>query len=221
MGAIVACLTAGAMVTRVLSLTIIDSVGPFGSKSDDDAPEMLEAALQQRSSLIHRRPRVYESLDECISRWASSPFAPHGRDNVKSIVERGVEVIFDPANELSGYRFRHDIRLKSLPLFRLTEKASLAFLTRVTCPVLALIASDRPEIWPEAAADMNLKALRAKVLSVTGGHHPHMSNPGVVNPVRVGEKERKRVRASFAVPLTAEQVVLEFLEKACAPKARL
>ncbi len=42
----------------------------MGTKRDEDAPEILERALLQRSSIINRRPRVYDTFEgvaECAS----------------------------------------------------------------------------------------------------------------------------------------------------------
>jgi len=180
MGAIVSGLVSGAVPNRVLSLIMIDAIGAVGSKRDEDAPEILERALLQRSSIVNRRPRVYDSIEECVTRWSESAFAPRGRENVALIVQRGTEEIYDPANGVRGFRFRHDPRLVSLPVYVMTQRQSLAFLARVQCPSLVFIANDREPFWADRDFKMNMEALRASVVYMEGGHHLHLSNAKLV-----------------------------------------
>ena len=176
MGAIVSSLVAGALTTRVLSLVMIDAVGSIGSKEGSDAPKLLERALTQRAAMISRKPRVYESMAECMQRWSESPFAPRGEENLRLIVSRGTEEIFDPNGFISGFRFRHDPKLKSLPPFRIGEEQSHAFLKRIACPVTAILANDRDPIWSAGVEATHMALMRAKIYRIAGGHHPHMSN---------------------------------------------
>ena len=127
MGAIVSAMVAGSLRKRVLSLVMIDAIGAVGSFNDSEAPELLETALNQRSAMISRRPRVYDTFDECLQRWAESPFAPRGEENLRLIVGRGTEEIVDPNGFVTGFRFRHDPRLKMAPPFKISESASQGF----------------------------------------------------------------------------------------------
>merc|ERR1712065_84828 len=96
--------------------------------------------------------------------------------NLRLIVSRGTEEIVDPNGFVSGFRFRHDPKLKAVPPFRISEEASQEFLKRVSCPVTAILANDRPDIWPKKFEKLHLELLRADVHYVKGGHHPHMTN---------------------------------------------
>lgn len=178
MGGIVSCFVAGALCKRVLTLTLLDAIGAVGIDSASMAPLLLEQALMQRQAILSRRPRVYDTFEECISRWSESPWAPRGQENLRLIVSRGTEEIVDPNGFVSGFRFRHDPKLKSLSPFRITEETSREFLKRVACPVVVVLANDREwqEIWPEAMEKSHMELLRAKVFRVKGGHHPHMTN---------------------------------------------
>jgi hypothetical protein len=112
-----------------------------------------------------------------LERWRESPFAPRGDENLRLIVVRGTEEIVDPSHGfVSGFRFRHDPKLKSLPPFRLTENVSQAFLKHVSCPVALLLATDRDLFWPADLEDRHIELLRAKVFRMSGGHHLHMTN---------------------------------------------
>ena len=175
-GAIVSCLVAGSLTTRVLSLVMIDAIGAIGSLSLSDAPLILEQSLNQRTSLISRRPRVYDTFEECLQRWSESPWAPRGAENLRLLVSRGTEEIVDPNGFISGFRFRHDPKLKSLPPYRMSEKESQEFLKRIACPVLVILATDRDPFWPDFLEKTHLELMRARVARMTGGHHPHMTN---------------------------------------------
>jgi pimeloyl-ACP methyl ester carboxylesterase len=124
MGAIISALLAGSLTHRVLSLVMIDAIGTVGTFHDSEAPELLETALNQRSAVISRRPRVYDTFEECLQRWAESPFAPRGEENIRLIVARGTEEIVNPNGFVTGFRFRHDPRLKMAPPFKISESAS-------------------------------------------------------------------------------------------------
>jgi pimeloyl-ACP methyl ester carboxylesterase len=124
MGAIISSLVAGSLRQRVLSLVMIDAIGTVGTRHDSEAPELLETALNQRSAIISRRPRVYDTFEECLQRWAESPFAPRGEENIRLIVARGTEEIVNPNGFVTGFRFRHDPRLKMAPPFKMSESAS-------------------------------------------------------------------------------------------------
>ncbi len=193
MGAVVASLVAGSLTSRVLSLVMIDAIGVVGSFSDAEAPELLETSLNQRSAMISRRPRVYDTFEECLQRWAESPFAPRGRENVQLIVARGSEEIVDPNGFVTGFRFRHDPRLKMAPPFKISEAASQGkfpflfsiffsltcgteFLKRVKCPTAVLLATDREAFFPDFLEKIHLDLLRARVFRMSGGHHLHMTN---------------------------------------------
>merc|ERR1711991_916469 len=118
------------------------------------------------------------TFEECLARWSESPWAPRGRHNLELIVSRGTEHIVDPNGFVSGYRFRHDPRLKSLAPFRMSQEAVEAFLRRVACPVVVMLANDREEFWPADTGikEKHLELLRAKVFYLKGGHHLHMTN---------------------------------------------
>ena len=170
MGGIVATLVAGALVTRVLTLTIIDAIGATGIRDDsEEAPQILEKALNQRSTMMNRKPRTYDTLEDCIKRWSESRTAPVGEENVKLLVMRGTERIVETNNMgTAGYRFRHDPRLRSLPAFRMNQTSAEAFLKRVACPTLLYLATDRTPFWPVELEDKHAKLLRAHVVKMEG-----------------------------------------------------
>ena len=176
MGGIVGCFVAGSISHRVLSLTLIDTVGAIGLFSADAAPKLLQRSLEQRTVMISRKPRTYDTFAECLQRWSESPYAPRGEENLRLIVARGTEEIVDPNGFVSGFRFRHDPKLKSLPPFKIGEDQVQEFLKSVQAPCVAILATDRDPIWPESIEGTHLELLRAKVYRVKGGHHPHMTN---------------------------------------------
>jgi hypothetical protein len=155
---------------------MIDAIGAFGARSGDEAPLLLEQALLGRTKMISRKPRIYDSFEECMARWSESFYAPRGEENLRLIVSRGTEEIFDPINFISGFRFRHDPKLKAIVPMRISREASQAFLKRVACPVVAVLANDRDPFWPEELEKIHMDLLRAKIFRVKGGHHCHMTN---------------------------------------------
>ncbi len=53
---------------------------------------------------------------------------------------------------------------------------SQEFLKRVACPVALLLANDRAPFWPDGLEKLHANLLRARVFTMTGGHHLHMTN---------------------------------------------
>jgi pimeloyl-ACP methyl ester carboxylesterase len=73
-----------------------------------------------------------------------------------------------------GYQWHADQRLKATSELRLTAEHALAFVRRVTAPVLLLFATESPFAgWPlyrEAAE----RFARIEVAQLPGGHHFHL-----------------------------------------------
>jgi pimeloyl-ACP methyl ester carboxylesterase len=123
MGAIVSLMLAGSALDRVTFCVAIDTLGMIGTKSDQESAILLQKSLAQRSEILKRQPRIYSSMEECISRWKMSALAPLGDENVAALVERSVEFIVDDSlNSSPGFRFRHDPRLKALSPFRVRRE---------------------------------------------------------------------------------------------------
>lgn len=170
MGAAISLLTAGTFPDRVEALVAIEGLGPLADPAEL-APETLAQGLSSRHIMRARLPRPMASFDEAIARMASARM-PMTDEAMRAIASRGV-------HEQDGqWFFSHDPRLQGRSLLRLTEPQVLAFLGRISAPVLFIKSH---EGWPvdDALISNRLGAIQSssKTAQLPGGHHAHMEHP--------------------------------------------
>jgi pimeloyl-ACP methyl ester carboxylesterase len=174
MGAGISTLVPSAVPDRVEKLVLLEGFGPLADPPDN-APEGLAKAIEQEARVAGEQARVFPSMDAAAkARQRNSDLDP---DSAWLLMERGTERVSE------GYRVAHDLRLKTRSRARFTEEQVLAFLSTISCPVLAVQATQG---WPfphdviqrrqEAIHDL-------KVMEVDGGHHVHLTNPERVAPL--------------------------------------
>jgi pimeloyl-ACP methyl ester carboxylesterase len=171
LGGIVATAYAAARPSRVLGLTLIESLGPTGG-----GPEVALTRLRGFLDDLERPPRRkrYPSVEAAAARLrennSSLPedvalhLARHGTEPL----EDGVVFRFDPAHR-RRFGFGYD------------EAQWLALSEAVRCPVQLLLGSDGFRL-EEAQAQARLAALRPTrpPLVLPGGHHVHLEQPEAV-----------------------------------------
>ena len=150
----------------------MDGLG-HNSTEAENAPILLEKALQQRLQMLTRQPRVYESLAKLIDRiqQSESKLSDYA---ARLLAER------DSTNVSGGVMFAHDPRLKgrTLSFIVITEPEVLAYIRRIDCPVMVLWATHRWYPLDEEKLknrERNFKNVQVKV--VEGNHHVHLEHP--------------------------------------------
>jgi pimeloyl-ACP methyl ester carboxylesterase len=173
MGAGISTLLPSVVPERVDRLVLLEGFGPLADPADA-APEGLAKALQQEQRLAAEEPRVFPTLEAAVdARRRNSDLDP---SSAQMLVERGTEPV------AGGLVFTHDPKLKTRSRARFTEDQVRAFLGRITCPVLAVRASDG---WPfpeELVAARAAVVPNLTVVEVDGGHHVHLTDPERVAP---------------------------------------
>jgi len=174
MGAGISSLVPSVVPDRVERLVLLEGFGPL-SDAPENAPIGLAKALEQEAGILGEEGRVFPSMDAAAqARQRNSDLDP---DSAWLLMERGTEKVRD------GVRFTHDPRLKTRSRTRFTEDQVLAFLRSITCPVLAIRASQG---WPfpEDLVAQRKKAIsNLKFMEVEGGHHVHLTHPERVAPL--------------------------------------
>mmetsp|Transcript_15962 Transcript_15962/g.62358 ORF Transcript_15962/g.62358 Transcript_15962/m.62358 type:complete len:303 (-) Transcript_15962:33-941(-) len=170
MGTMVGVTLAGAMPYRIRHMILFDAIGP-GSVPPEKSPLLLERALKQRLQFLQRQPRVYKNVDELVSRMMKSD-SQLTEASARRLVERGSELV------PGGYTFSHDARLRGPSLSYMTEDQVLAFVARITCPVLVIWAATR---WYKLDDKRNRVREQTfpnvTVVNVEGNHHVHLEHP--------------------------------------------
>jgi len=174
MGAGISTLVAGTFPDRVQKLVLLEGAGPLSADASR-APAQLASAIDDEFRASAASPRIFPDLDAAIeARLRDSDL---DRESARLLVERGSEP-FD-----GGIRFTHDPRLRTRSRTRLTENQVLAFLSAITCPVLAVRALQG---WPfpEDIVMARLAVIQhLETAEIEGGHHVHLTHPERVAPV--------------------------------------
>jgi pimeloyl-ACP methyl ester carboxylesterase len=173
MGAGIASLLPGVAPERIERVVLLEGIGPL-SEPAERAPATLAEALAQEARLAESAPRLFPSFEAAVAaRRRDSDLNPEAASR---LVERGSEQVE------GGVRFRFDPRLRTRSRVRFTEEQVLAFLRAITCPALAVRASQG---WPfpkELVAARAAAIPGLQVVEVEGGHHVHLTHPERVAP---------------------------------------
>ncbi|GAA3705984.1 alpha/beta fold hydrolase [Oceanisphaera sediminis] len=164
MGASIATLLAGSFPERVSRLFLLDGLAPRHYRADS-LPEQMAAALRKGNRIRRRGWRPYEQFEQAVQARMGGRY-PVSREAAIWLLERSLEQRPD------GWCWRHDIALSQPSVVRLCEQQIAAFLTRLTMPVLLMMAErgdelDGVEPLTELVRDLELKVL-------DGGHHMHL-----------------------------------------------
>ena len=158
---------------RIDRLVLLEGFGPMAD-DPEAAPAGLAKALRQEERLATAEPRIFPSLEAAIeARRRDSDLDP---SSARLLVERGTEPV------AGGVIFTSDPRLKTRSRVRFTEDQVLAFLRAISCPVLAVRASQG---WPfpeDLVGARKAAVPDLTVAEVDGGHHVHLTDPDRVAP---------------------------------------
>jgi pimeloyl-ACP methyl ester carboxylesterase len=174
MGAGLSSLMPAIFPERVQRMVLLEGAGPL-SAAADRAPEQFASALADEKQLKDSNARVFPDLKTAVVARARD--TELDLESSRLLVERGTEPVD------GGIRFTHDPRLKTRSRIRFTENQVRAFLSAISCPVLAVRAL---EGWP--FPEDIVKARMALIpdleqVEVEGGHHVHLTHPERVAPV--------------------------------------
>jgi pimeloyl-ACP methyl ester carboxylesterase len=166
MGATVACYLAAARPDLVRTLSLVDGIGP-PVVADSKAPQQLRTHLKH-----HRSPRAHspmESLQDAARRLRkATPSLSEAR--ALSLAERGTR------STPEGWVWRWDAKHRARSALPFDAERFIAHLEEVQCPAQLVLGA---EGWFRHLPDLDRRvaALRAKQVSIPGGHNLHLDNP--------------------------------------------
>ncbi|QRN99332.1 alpha/beta hydrolase [Archangium violaceum] len=170
LGGIVATAYAAARPSRVLSLGLIESLGPLGGPPEN-ALARLRGFLEDLERTPNRKP--YPSVEVAAARLRDGAALPehvalHMARHGTEPVEGGVAFTFDPTHR-RRFAFGYD------------DAQWLALSSAVTCPVRLILGSEGYGFNDERAR-ARLAALRPAQppIVIPGGHHVHLEQPEAV-----------------------------------------
>lgn len=168
MGAGVATLLAGSFPARVSQLFLIDGLAPLDYEPKQ-LPEFLADALLKRTRAGRRALRPYASFEQALQARMAGRW-PVCQEAAQWLLERGLE------QRDGGWFWRNDTALTLPSVVRLCDAQIVAFLRRIHCPVLLVMADrgiglDRVESKSALLSDLEQVVL-------PGGHHLHLEEEG-------------------------------------------
>ncbi|KAF9090990.1 hypothetical protein BGX29_011186 [Mortierella sp. GBA35] len=145
MGGGAATVYSGLFTSRVVLCILLDNFGPF-SRLVEDQPEHLLEHIQQKKNLPNKQLPFHASIESAAQ--ARSKGGAYGLDlpSARILVPRGLRPIertdpVDGTTTQQGWTWSTDQLLTIRSAQSLSDEYVQAFMTRITCPVLAVIAS--------------------------------------------------------------------------------
>jgi pimeloyl-ACP methyl ester carboxylesterase len=174
LGACVASLIAGSIPDRVVSMALIEGLGPLTGR-EEDSPRHFQKYLEGRRRKLSVTMPEYKSPEDAIAaRVRGTKVSSISADGARILASRGLKEI------PKGFTWRSDVRLTQESAIRLTENQVRAFLHRVACPTL-LISGDQGFENEGHGYHHRLDTIKQlKHVRLPGGHHLHLDDPGPV-----------------------------------------
>ncbi|MEF1289427.1 alpha/beta hydrolase [Vibrio sp. M260118] len=174
LGALIASCYSAAFPEQVSGLVQIEGYGPLAEKAHNTVSRLREGVLARQR--IRRKPtRVMRSEHEAIQRRAK--VNQIDAELIAPIVLRGLE------NHQSGWVWRHDVKLQSQSLYRMSFEHAETFRQQVTCPQLVILGEDGFSYLQSVQHDAS-ESTRFEMIE--GGHHCHLQTPSRVSSLIFG-----------------------------------
>ena len=173
MGAAIAAVTAGTMPDMVRSVVLLDGVAPYTTPADE-TPDTLAKFIKQRSRLLHKKRPLYASVDE----------AAHRLMEVTTLDAAAARILTERSTrpEAGGVAWTYDPRLRFISPMRFTEEHNIAFLRRITAPVLLVRPDGGIPIDDSVLASWTAAIANLRIERPVGGHHVHLEHADRVAP---------------------------------------
>lgn len=174
LGACLGSLVAGVIPSRILSLTLIEALGPFSSPENTCQTQLAHYVETILPKTGKQDSKLYDSLEQAAEARAQSGHL--SIELARLFCQRGVK------EENGQFYWRHDRRLLAPTPLRLTEGQVLACLEAIAAKT-CLIFAKNGFAFNEDLLQQRIDALQNKVIyRINGGHHLHMENPQSLIP---------------------------------------
>jgi pimeloyl-ACP methyl ester carboxylesterase len=175
MGGMIASAFAAAFPEKVQSLTLLDSIGFISSDAQESTKHLRKGMLSRLKNNKKNVPdttsnkKVHPTIDSAIN--ARVQVSDLHFKHAKLLVERG------SIEQVGGYVWRADSRLRNMSPYRLTQPQAEQFIKDITIPV-QLIYGDKGLPLVQVGLK-EFSPLFSHFISheLVGGHHVHMEEP--------------------------------------------
>jgi pimeloyl-ACP methyl ester carboxylesterase len=166
MGAGIGILLAGAMPERVGRLLLVDGLGPWAAK-EEEAPDVLRAALEEWRDFTPREERVFATIDEAVAARQRG-FTPLTAEAARLLCTRGLKAV------PGGYAWTLDRRVRHHGSQRMSEAQARAYVARLAAPVLLVRAQPGFAAAEEMFSGRWPLIRNGRLVSLPGSHHLHL-----------------------------------------------
>ena len=174
LGALIASCYSAAFPEQVSGLVQIEGYGPLAEKAQDTVSRLREGVLSRQR--IRRKPtRVMLSEQEAIERRAK--VNQIDSELIAPIILRGLE------SHQSGWIWRHDVKLQSQSLYRMSFEHAESFRQQVTCLQLVILGDEGFSYLQSFQLDVSDST---HFEMIKGGHHCHLQAPSRVSNLIFG-----------------------------------
>lgn len=168
MGACLASLVAGVIPERILSLILIEGLGPFSSPEDTCCNQLTHYA-RYTELVKNKQAKPYPSFE--LAAKARTKNGHLSFCHAEMLCKRGV------IEKDNLFYWRHDRRLITSSPLQMTEPQILSCLEAITTKTYFIRAS-QGFIFHEDVIQKRIKAIKQiNVTEIQGGHHVHMEQP--------------------------------------------
>lgn len=171
MGACLASLIAGVVPEQILSLVLIEALGPF-SNPESSAREQLASYAHRFCQIQSKQARPYQSLEEAALNRAQKGYL--SQEFAEILAKRGLE------EKEQAFYWRHDRRLLIASPLTMTEGQVLSCLTGISAKSCLIKASKGYEFDQEILQKRVTAVKDLQIFTFKGGHHIHMEEPEAV-----------------------------------------
>ncbi|KTD23865.1 lipase A [Legionella lansingensis] len=171
MGACLASLVAGVAPEKILSMALIEGLGPF-SKPEETCRNQLAQYSQHLFKAQSKSAKPYPSITSAAQARAKRGYL--SLQHAEILCQRGTH------EQHGRIYWRHDKRLLTPTSMRMTEGQILSCLRNITAKS-CLIWAENTSVFDGYDMNTRIKAVaNLKTHYLKGGHHLHMEEPGAV-----------------------------------------
>ena len=165
LGALIASCYSAAFPEQVAGLVQIEGHGPL-AESPEHCVSRLRAGIKSRQRIRNKPTRTFASIEGAVLRRARVNHLTAAQ--IEPVVSRGVVEVEQ------GWAWRHDVKLQSDSLYRMSYLHATQFRQQITCPQMILLGRQGYQhLQPDSE---NI----ADVVYIEGGHHCHLQQPQAV-----------------------------------------
>ncbi|KAI7819517.1 Alpha/Beta hydrolase protein [Gamsiella multidivaricata] len=183
MGGAISALYAGLFEFRVVLCILLDNFGPFTLLVEDQPQHLLEY-IQEKKNLVNKRLPFHPTIESACNARSKGGVLLHP-DPAKLLVSRGlrrVERTDEHGNTAQGWTWSTDRLLTIRIPQSISNEYVRAFMSRITCPVLGVLASEGLMTMKTTVDERVgwLQKANVTVKGIPGSHSVHMEDAPLV-----------------------------------------